>query len=304
MPLLRKPRSAGAEKAGSGATSAVDGFADTGSNGEPPLHSRPFYGPLESALRHPVLVLVPVALLVLAGLAVGLLRSPVYTAEARINVGRVDVPAYTLQGVTIGNSTLAGSYARALAAPAVITGAARRANVSVATARDSLVGSHIPGSTLIRIEAEGGSTEEAARLANGAATALIEYVTRLNVRQQDTRSLARYRRAEAAVEDLRTRLAELVRERPNSRAAEEARVDLRTAELHARTVGARVLQATVAPPAENLLQLVVPAATAESDKDSVLQRALLIGLAAGLVVGFALALLRANWQLLRSALAR
>ena len=73
-----------------------------------------FVGPLESVFRYPLFAIVPVVALVLAGLAVGLLRSPVYTAEARISVGRVDVPAYTLQGVTVGNSTLAASYARAL----------------------------------------------------------------------------------------------------------------------------------------------------------------------------------------------
>jgi len=71
-----------------------------------------------------------------------------------------------------------------------------------------------------------------------------------------------------------------------------------------RSVGARVIGATVAPSPENLLQLVVPASTADSDKSSVLQQSLLIGLVAGLVLGFALALLRANWYLVRGALAR
>jgi ABC-type nitrate/sulfonate/bicarbonate transport system permease component len=87
-----------------------------------------------------------------------------------------------------------------------------------------------------------------------------------------------------------------------SAAAEKARLDLRTADLHARSVSARVVQATVAPPPENLLQLVVPAATSESDEASVLKESLLIGLVAGLVLGVALALLRANWRLVRGAL--
>ena len=69
-------------------------------------------------------------------------------------------------------------------------------------------------------------------------------------------------------------------------------------------MGARVLQATVAPPPENLLQLVVPAASAESDEASVLQRSVLIGLVAGLILGVALALLRANGHMVRGALAR
>ena len=85
-------------------------------------------------------------------------RDAVYSAEARVNVGRVDVPAYTLQGVTVGNATLAASYARALAAPEVIERAARDAGVPVDEARGNLTGSQIPKSTLIRIEADGSSS--------------------------------------------------------------------------------------------------------------------------------------------------
>ncbi|MGH2837652.1 MAG: hypothetical protein ACRDJY_04790 [Thermoleophilaceae bacterium] len=263
-----------------------------------------FVGPLESVFRYPLLALVPVVALVLVGLAVGLLRSPVYTAEARVSVGRVDVPAYTLQGVTVGNTTLAASYARALGAPSVVDRAARAAGISPDEARGNLAASQIPNSTLIRIEAEGDSAAQAERLANAAAVQLIQYVTRLNVRQQDDTQLARFRRAQARAERARTRLLRIARRRPDSQAAEEARLDLQTAQLHARSVGARVLQATAAPSAENLLQLVVPAADADSDKGSVLQESLLIGLAAGIVLGFALAMLRANWTLIRGSLAR
>jgi len=304
MPLLRKPRRASFEPPASAPIRPVDGFPHGAPPPEPPIPTTPFYGPLESVLRNPALAAAPVVALVLAGLAVGLLRSPVYEAEARINVGRIDVPAYTLQGVTIGNSTLASSYSRALGAPDVINEAAQAADVSVSTARENLSASQVPNSTLIRVEAEGDSSGEAQQLANGAALALINYVTKVNVRQQQSRSLQRYRRAQAGVERIRTRLLRLQRERPNSRAAERARIDLRTAELNARSVGARVLGATVAPSPENLLQLLVPAATADSDKSSVLQQSLLIGLVAGLVLGFALALLRSNWHLVRGALAR
>jgi hypothetical protein len=264
----------------------------------------PFRGPLESVLRNPILAIVPVVVLVLAGLAFGLLRSPVYDAEARINVGRIDVPAYTLQGVTIGNSTLAASYSRALAAAAVINRAARQAGVPVGEARANLTASQVPRSTLIQVEATGDSSGEAQQLANSAALALINYVTRLNVRQQQSRSLGRFRRARVVAERARTRLLRIERDRPGSRAAQRARVRFATAELNARSIGGRVIGATAAPSAENLLQLVVPAATAGSDRSSVLQQSLLIGLVAGLVLGFALALLRSNWALVRGALAR
>jgi capsular polysaccharide biosynthesis protein len=305
VPLLRKPRRGSIEPALGIPERQVDGFPRAAPAPEPQQTGPAFVGPLESVFRHPVVALLPVVVLVLAGLAVGLLRSPVYTAEARINVGRIDVPAYTLQGVTIGNTTLAASYSRALGAPDVISEAAREADVSVNEARESLTASQVPQSTLIRVEAEGDSSGEAQQLANAAALALINYVTKVNVRQQQSRSLQRYRRAQAQVERARTRLLRVVEGTgADSRAAERARVNLRTAELNARTLGQRVLGASVAPSPENLLQLIVPAATAESDRSSVLQQSLLIGLVAGVVLGFALALLRANWHLLRGAFAR
>jgi capsular polysaccharide biosynthesis protein len=303
MALLRKPRRAAFEDPNPAPVRPVD-FPQAAAQGEPAAPGTDFYGPLESVLRHPLLAISPVVVLVLAGLAFGVLRSPVYDAEARINVGRIDVPAYTLQGVTIGNSTLASSYSRALAAPEVINRAAESAGVPVSVARENLAASQVPRSTLIQVEAEGDSSGEAQQLANAAALALIRYVTKLNVQQQQSRSLARFRRAQAVAERARTRLLRIQRNRPGSSAAERARVQLRTAELNARAVGARVVGATVAPTPENLLQLVVPAASADSDESSVLQQSLLIGLVAGLVLGVALALLRANWHLVRGALAR
>jgi hypothetical protein len=286
----------------------TDGHAHGAYGGGPAVPPEPsgpvFIGPLESVFRYPLFAIVPVVALVLIGLLVGVARDAVYTAEARINVGRVDVPAYTLQGVTIGNSTLAASYARAIAAPQVIERAARDAHVPVDEARGNLIGSQIPKSTLIRIEADGSSSAEAQRLANAASLQLIRYVTRLNVRQQEDQALQRYRRAQREAQQARTKVLRISRNRPTSAAAEKARIDLQTALLHARSVGAKVVQATVAPSPQNLLQLVVPAATADSDRGSVLQESLLIGLVAGIVLGFAAALLRANWVLIRGSLAR
>ena len=182
----------------------TDGHAQGAFPGAPPEPSGPaFIGPLESVFRYPLFAIVPVVALVLIGLLVGVARDAVYSAEARVNVGRVDVPAYTLQGVTVGNATLAASYARALAAPEVIERAARDAGVPVDEARGNLTGSQIPKSTLIRIEADGSSSAEAQRLANAAALQLIRYVTRLNVRQQEDQALQRYRRAQQEAQQAR-----------------------------------------------------------------------------------------------------
>lgn len=264
----------------------------------------PFRTPVESALRHPLLVVIPMLLLVALGAAVGLLRDPQYVANARINVGRADVPAYTLQGVTIGNSTLAGSYARAAEAPAVLERAARAVGVSVADAREQIYATPVPESTLINVAAAGDSEEQAQDLANSAARGLIAYVTRLNARQQDARILDRYRAAQRRTDAARLKLARLEARLPrSSNIVENARLDLLTLQLRSQSLSTRVVQsmvgtAVVSPPRRSL-QLVVPAATASSDFSSKLQRTMLIGLAAGVVLGLLLALLRANAALLR-----
>lgn len=269
-------------------------------HGREPPREPPIRGPLESVLRHPLLALAPVVALVAIAVAVGLLRTPEYSAEARINVGRTDVPAYTLQEVTIGNATLAGSYARAIDAPRVIESASRQAEVPESEVRDRVAASQVPRSTLIRVEATGDSERAAVDLANGAARGLIFYVRHLNARQQDNRLIRRYRRALRRGQRAQARLERVARGRSErSPAVREARLDLRTAQLRARTLGSRVVQ-TGATPAQNALQLVVPSAEATSDRTSVLSRLVLVALAAGVLLGIALALLRANAGLLRS----
>src|SRR4051812_17782098 len=153
-----------------------------------------FRGPLESVLLAPLAAVLPIIVLVGLAVAAGLMRSPVYSAQARINVGRTDVPAYTLQGTTIGNATLASSYSRAVPAPPIVKAAARAGHVSPATARAALSGSPVPGSTLIRVDADGDSSRQARRMANAAARALVTYVVELNGRQRPRNLLRSFRR--------------------------------------------------------------------------------------------------------------
>jgi hypothetical protein len=264
-----------------------------------------FAGPLESALRHPFLVLLPLLAAVGAAVALGLQRDPVYSTAARINVGRVDVPAYTLQGVTIGNSTLASSYARAITAPAVTKSAARKSGIDLTEAYLGLSASQVPKSTLIEVNAEGTSSARAIRLANAGADALITYVTKLNVRQERTTDLRAYRAASARVQRALVKVQTLTFGNPFKTAAlrkqlREARTEFATRQLEANAIGARITQRANAPESKGLLQLVVPASRAESDRDETLEELIIIGVVTGLVLGLAFALLVTNWRYLRS----
>lgn len=258
-------------------------------------------GPLESFLRYPLLTIVTILALTAAGVAIGLIRSPHYTAHERLSVGRVDVPAYTLQGVIFGNQTLAGTYARAITAQPVVAAAARSAGVSNGTALDNLDASQVPGSTLIQIDAVGGSEQEAVKLAGGASKGLIAYVQQLNVEQAATSLLNRYRAAQAQTDRVRQRYQAALRTKPLPSLAslENMRLDVLTAQLRSQRLSSQIARDGGDPPSENLLQVLNPAAQADSDRATITERLGLIGLGAGIVAGLGLAVLLANRELLR-----
>jgi uncharacterized protein involved in exopolysaccharide biosynthesis len=261
-----------------------------------------FAGPLESALRHPLLFLLLLALAIGGAVAYGLERDPVYTAEATVNVGRANVPAYTLQGVLIGNATLAAGYARVADAEPVVAGAARGSGVSLSEARGALSASPVPGTTVIRVE---GALEDRARavvLANGGARSLISYVSSLNSQGVDAVRdlLSAYRGQLKRLEHAKDRVARLSSRRNRDEdAIGRAERDEAVARLQASTFGNQYRSARGTAASESSLQLIAPAVTAKSDRGDVLQRSVIIGIAAGLILAFALCLLVTNRSLLR-----
>lgn len=256
-------------------------------------------GPVEAVVRSPILAIAPAVLLVFLAVVIGGLRSPVYTSRAGINVGRVDVPAFTLQGVTIGNATLALGYARFLSAPQVVQSAALAAHVPVDEAASKISASPVPNSTLILVEAKGSSSQQAELLATGAAQGLIRYVRQLTAQQQQTGVLHGFRDALAATQQKFEILQSVqATHSPKSDIVKQARLDYETAKLRQDSLGQRYLSQEVSPAPQNLLQLAVPATSASSDLWSTLGRMALIALAVGIVLGVALALWVANRELL------
>jgi uncharacterized protein involved in exopolysaccharide biosynthesis len=257
----------------------------------------PVVGPLEAVVRHPLLFILPVLVLLAGATAIALTRQPEYKAQARLNVGRANVPPYTVQGVVFGNQSLAVSYSRAIASPTVVQSAARRADVSFSEANNALSATAVPGSTVIRIDAEGSSRRQAIALANGASVGLRFYVVTLNRNPQTTQILREYRRAQRQLDRAEARAGRV--EDPNSRAGQDAANDLQVARLRASSLEGqyRFTLGNEAP--TNLVQVLAPATSAKSDFVSKLQQLLLIGGAAGLILGVAFALLRANRVLRR-----
>jgi uncharacterized protein involved in exopolysaccharide biosynthesis len=268
---------------------------------QPPPQTPQFRGPLESAFRHRGLVLLPVLALVAAGAVIGLLREPDYEAEARVSVGRVDAPVYTLDELLIANTTLARNYARLVGAEPVVEPAASSVGIDASDARDDVSGSPLPGSSLISVEAKGDSEAEAVALANATSRALITYVEDLNRRQESGSLLNRFRDAARQFDAARRRLQRLQRQGARPAAVDRARLDFFTQQARTEAIRLQYRNNEGGLPPEGLLQLALPAVDADSDRWSVLQQLMLIGLGAGLVLGLGLALLRENRALLSRA---
>lgn len=248
--------------------------------------------------RRPLLFLAPVVVLAALAVAYGLAREPRYTAEARVTVGQLSVSTQGVPGFVSAASALSSAYARAVDAPAVVRTAARAAHVSRAAARDAVSASPIADTPLFRVEAETSSERESVRLANGAAGGVIAYVRGLN-RRGDVRAGIRRRYARISERVQRLALARSTARRafdrsPTTaarRALEDASGQLASAQLEQRALQNVYGGAVQGVSAANLLQLLAPATAASSDRGSVLQKAVVTGVLAGLVIGAALCLL-------------
>jgi hypothetical protein len=261
-------------------------------------------GPLLSVLRHPLAALVPLVAMVGVAAAIGLSHGATYTADALLSVGRVNVPAFTLQGVIQGNATLAANYARAIKAPAVYESAARRARVTASTANSDLTASPIPESTLIRVEAMSGGRDEAIAIANGGGRALIRYVQTLNRDPISARLLDQYRQVQVRLTQLHERIAALNAHPGKSvakflRSLGNANVDLQTTSLRSLDLQSEYQAARANQPSPAIVQLLSPATTASSDHTSVLEQVLLVGGVVGAVLGVIFALMLENREWLR-----
>jgi capsular polysaccharide biosynthesis protein len=185
------------------------------------------------------------------------------------------------------------SYSRAITAPEVLRAATGAVGISRGTAGSRLSATPVPGSTVIRVTATGASNASAVALANAASTGLRNYVIRLNRTPQSAAMLRDFQQAQREVVAAQRRVA---RAQGSGSAAslQRARLDLQTAQLKASTLEGQYKYQSGTTPPPNLVQILSPATTASSDFRSRLEELLLIGLVAGVVVGLALALLRAN----------
>jgi hypothetical protein len=250
--------------------------------------------------RHPLLVVIPILLLIAAGVAGGLLRQPVYQAESRLLVGKVNPGTPTLPGFVQASTALADAYSRSIAATEVVQPVAAQLGIPPLTAASRLTASPVPQSPVIRVIATGPNARVATALSALASERLIRYVAKLNGGSGNSPGLlADYRRASVAVSRAAVRVNALdasFSKRPapaTARALDQARADRDAAQLQARALGtAYAADQQSFGASTGIVSPLALAQTASSDRMHKLELLAMVGLLVGGVLGLGLAWLR------------
>jgi capsular polysaccharide biosynthesis protein len=249
-------------------------------------------GVLEAILRSLPLVILPVLLFVGGAVAYGLKRDPVYTSEARLNVGGLALTTQTIPGYTTAVQQLAVSYSRAIDATQVVRPVARKSGLTPQEVAKRVSATPIQGSPVIRVRATSKDPGQARRIADATATSLINYAVNLNSDTADSRRF--YNDFKTATRQMEAAGAKTQGLKPGSAKFKAAKTREDIARLNAQTAGALYQRSIAGESTLNLVQRLAPAAPATSDRNSVLQQFIAGGLIAGLLIGIGIALLRAN----------
>ncbi|HYI38578.1 MAG TPA: hypothetical protein VEX39_18365 [Thermoleophilaceae bacterium] len=262
----------------------------------------PRIGPLEAVRRHKLLAVMPTIVFLALALLYTQQRTPIYTAEARQTIGRIDVSAPgALAGFSSATRALASSYSRAIVAPEVVEPVARRTGLSPALVRARLSATPIPESAVIAVTGIGPTKADAIAVAGQGARALESYVARLNRSNPNgDRLFKEFRRASLRQSRLKDRLAELQRRPDGSLSAadreqlSQVREEVAAADLSVLVAKENYAISRRSESNVSILQTISVPQTASSDKGERAQLALFVALIAGILVGIALASLRAN----------
>ncbi len=250
--------------------------------------------------RYPVLALLPVVVLAAAGITLGLRRAPTYTASTTINVGTPDIASQATPGYVQAEQTLASAYSREVQSQFVYNPVAKDLNLSRAEVASRLSSSAVPSSPTFTINATGPTKASAITLAATATKELQHYINVID--QGETSSaqlLNRYRAAALEADRLSGISGKLTGQNsvlPGSVSAtrrRDAKVAAQVAQLQANALGQQYTNSSTMSRGATI-QVLNPATAATSDRQTITERYGVIGVAAGLVLGAALALLVAN----------
>ena len=262
---------------------------------EPP----PRYGVFESVRAYRMLAAIPVFLLVGVAATIGILRTPTYTSEARLQVQLTASTPAALPGAASASAAYAETYARSIEARQVIVQASKKTGISPDEVLSRVSATQVPSTSVLTVSAEGDSGPQTVALAQATSAALQAYTQTVKLASSRSRQfLADFKEATLRYQQqLREKDAAEQAFNRQPTAANRQAVDAATAEAQAAELRRNAIQSAYAnsnQPFTAPLRVISPADSASSDRVPRLQLLLFLGLAAGLMVGAALATARAN----------
>ncbi len=258
---------------------------------------RPSTGLGAALRRYPLVALLPVVVLVAAGITLGLRKPPTYTATTQLNVGTADINSQATPGYVQAEQTLAQAYSRLVTSQYVYNPAAQAMGASPSAVAGRLSSSAVPNSPTFTINATGPSQRAAVQLAAAATTALQHKINQLDQGENaSTNLLTQFRQAQGQADRLQARSGSLQARHASGTGGvslarvQGAKLDAQVAQLQAQALGTQYTNASTMSHGA-IIDVLNPATSATSNRQSITERYALVGLAAGLVMGAALALL-------------
>ena len=273
--------------------------APTNGNGNGHAPARVFAPPESFALRaiswHRWLVIACAVVCCAAGIAYGaVVRKPVYTSTATLQVGEVNPNSPGFLGYTQSAASLATAFARSIDAQPVLAQVEGELGLPAGKAIPRLSSAPIPLSPAFQVIATGPSAEGSMALANTTANAVVAYEAKTNSANPQAKALlSEFQKAALAVHRSKHEVSTLQKESASERTVLEAEANRSAAKVKLQAIeNAYVAAVTSQAPRQGLVTVLATATSASNDRKSKIEMYGLLGLVVGLAIGCAAALFR------------
>ena len=226
-------------------------------------------------------------------------RKPVYQATSSLSVGLLNLTTQSVPGFAVGGEVVASGFSRSVQSDGVILPVARRLHVSPSEVRGRVSSSSIPSSPIFTITATGSSRGDAVALANAVSRSMVAYGrAHSGARGATTALLQRYRAAIQRLNKAKSRVATLRASGSQTSTGPgatgelaRAKADVEAEQLRVDSIAQRYRTEAGVPPTTAVVQPLVNAQDASSDRKSRVKLYGAVGALAGLCLGTALAVL-------------
>lgn len=265
--------------------------------------------------RYKWLVLGLTVVLTICGLAIGYKRKPIYTANATVQVGQVNPNSPGFYGFVQSATELATTFSRAITANGVLSIIQHKIGLTPAQSSARLSATPIPDGAAFSVIATGSTSQSAVSLANTAAAAMVTYEAAANSSASTTSS-----NTAAIFNEYRGQSTQLAHDKaivqklqnnsssngsspdPTNPALVQAQANAGLAQGRANALAAAYTQALEnQQPPGTMLSPLASALTASSDRKHKLELFAFVGLAAGLLIGSAIAVMLEQRRVRRTA---